>query len=449
MLRPLAASLVAVIVVLVMAPLAASAVSGHAGPIRTLAVAPDGKRALTGGFDYSVILWDLSAGMPMRRMVGHDAPVDAVAFLSADRAVSAGDDASLIVWNLTDGTAVARWRAHSGKIAALAVAPGGGTVASAGWDRKIALWDVTTGRPQIITGHDANINALAFSPDGGLLASGDYGGTIMLWQVPGGRPIGSLPGNGFPVNALQFAPDGKLLAALADDTVRVLDPGRKREILRYRGHSDPVVSLAVSHDGTLAASGSSRGAVDVWQVATGETRRSLYATPGPAWALAFLPGDRRLLTAGADGKLREWAVVPTDQLTSGELPSGEVTGGGWPGGAPAIAQPPPPTGRGAMLFRKCQACHDFDPADHAKAGPTFWHLIGRRAGAVAGYPYSPALKDSGLVWDEATIDRLFADGPGIVAPGSKMPLQRMPSAEDRADLIKYLKRHATAGKRVE
>jgi hypothetical protein len=54
---------------------------------------------------------------------------------------------------------------------------------------------------------------------------------------------------------------------------------------------------------------------------------------------------------------------------------------------------------------------------------------------VAGYPYSPALKASGLVWDEVMIDRLFAEGPRAVAPGSKMPLQKMPSAMDRAALI--------------
>jgi cytochrome c len=75
-------------------------------------------------------------------------------------------------------------------------------------------------------------------------------------------------------------------------------------------------------------------------------------------------------------------------------------------------------------------------------------LMGRRAGSGPGYPYSPALRASGLVWNEATIDRLFAEGPQAVAPGSKMPLQKMPSAQDRADLIQYLTRHAGGG-RVE
>jgi cytochrome c len=411
----------------------AGAVAGHGGPIKAIAVSPDGKLALTGSFDYTVILWDLSTVTPLGRMVGHDAAVDAVAFLPGDRAISGSDDDSLILWNLIDGKPLARWKAHTAKVAAVAVAPGGRLVASGGWDHKVILWTVATGTPRLLAGYEANVNAVAFSADGSLLASGDYDGRIMLWHVPDGTPAGTLRGNGFPVNALAFAPDGRLVAALGDDTVRVFDLAAKREALRYIGHTEPVVSLALSPDGTLAASGSSRGTVEVWRLATGETLRNIYATLGAVWAVAFPGNDARVVSAGNDGALREWSVATGAEIV---------------GGRPAIAPPPEPTDRGAALFRKCQACHDFDPNDRSKAGPTFWHLIDRPAGSVAGYPYSPALKASGLVWNEATINRLFADGPQAVAPGSKMPLQKMPSARDRADLIQYLKLHAYGG-RVE
>jgi cytochrome c len=419
--------------VLFLAPAAAATVSGHGGPIKSIAVAADGKSALTGGFDYTVILWDLKSGIPLRRMVGHDAAVDSVAFLPGDRAVSGSDDASLILWNLADGKPLTRWKGHTAKVASVAVVPGGKLVASGGWDRKVILWNVATGVPRILEGHEANVNAVAFSPDGTLLASGGYDGKILLWHVPSGTSAGTLHGNGFPVNALAFAPNGHLLAAVGDDTVRVFDPATKREVLRYSGHTETVVSLAISADGRLAASGSSRGTVHIWRIATGETLRSIYATPGPVWAEAFVAGDARIVSGGNDGALREWSVATGAEIS---------------GGRPAIASPQEPTDRGAMLFRKCQACHDFDPSDRSKAGPTFWHLMGRRAGSVPGYPYSPALRASGLVWNEATIDRLFAEGPQAVAPGSKMPLQKMPSAQDRADLIQYLTRHAGGG-RVE
>jgi len=60
-------------------------------------------------------------------------------------------------------------------------------------------------------------------------------------------------------------------------------------------------------------------------------------------------------------------------------------------------------------------------------------------GAVADYKYSDALKKSGIVWTAETVDKLFALGPDVFTPGSKMPLQAMGNAKRRADLIAYLK----------
>ena len=57
---------------------------------------------------------------------------------------------------------------------------------------------------------------------------------------------------------------------------------------------------------------------------------------------------------------------------------------------------------------------------------------------MEGYPYSDALIESTIVWNEATIDRLFKDGPDVVTPGTKMPIQRMKNAQDRQDLVRFL-----------
>src|SRR3712207_15531 len=96
--------------------------------------------------------------------------------------------------------------------------------------------------------------------------------------------------------------------------------------------------------------------------------------------------------------------------------------------------------RGAELFRRCSACHTLTPDGGNRAGPTLYGLFGRPAGAVPGYPYSEALRDSGIVWTEETVGDLFERGPHVVTPGSKMPRQHMPSAADRAELIAYLRR---------
>jgi cytochrome c len=61
------------------------------------------------------------------------------------------------------------------------------------------------------------------------------------------------------------------------------------------------------------------------------------------------------------------------------------------------------------------------------------------AGTLEGYKFSQALIDSTIVWNEQTIHQLFTEGPDVVLPGTKMPIQRMKSSKDRVDLIKFLK----------
>lgn len=405
---------------------ALAALVGHGGPVKGIAVSGDGARALTAGFDYSVILWDLAQQRPLARLIGHTASVNAVAFLPDGRhAVSASDDGTLMLWDLEKGTAAARWRGHRGKVAALAVSAEGKTIASGGWDHEVRLWDAATGASRAVAGHGANVNAVAFSRDGAMLASGDYDGHILLWRIPDGGLSATLPGNGFPINALVFTADGRLLSAAGDKTVRVWDVAQRRELLRYEGHEDPVLALALAVDGSLVASGTSRGAVDLWQLADGALRRSLYAGRGPVWALAFTRDAHDVLSGGSDGVVRLWDVSDGHELS---------------GAVPSVSPPAEAGDRGARLFRKCGICHALSESDENKAGPTLYRLFGRRAGAVPGYAYSPALRASGLVWNEQMVDRLFAEGPEVVAPGSKMPLQKMPNAQDRADLIEFLKR---------
>ena len=96
--------------------------------------------------------------------------------------------------------------------------------------------------------------------------------------------------------------------------------------------------------------------------------------------------------------------------------------------------------RGEQLYARCIACHSL-AAD--RVGPHHCGLLGRRAGSVAGFAYSEAMKNARLVWDERTLDRFLAS-PTQVVPGTAMTYDGVPAAQDRADLIAYL---AAAGGR--
>ena len=108
-------------------------------------------------------------------------------------------------------------------------------------------------------------------------------------------------------------------------------------------------------------------------------------------------------------------------------------------GSVAVAEGGAPNGdarAGEAIYERCAACHSLG---HDRAGPRHCGLIGRRAGSVAGYPYSEAMKRSGLVWSEATLDRFLAD-PMRAVPGTAMGYAGIPSAKERSDLVAYLKR---------
>jgi cytochrome c len=89
---------------------------------------------------------------------------------------------------------------------------------------------------------------------------------------------------------------------------------------------------------------------------------------------------------------------------------------------------------GAQVYKTCALCHSFEKNG---AGPKHAGLIGRTAGTVPDYRYSPALQRSGIVWDDATLDGWLAD-PQALVPGTKM-FFNLDSAQDRADVIEYLR----------
>jgi len=91
---------------------------------------------------------------------------------------------------------------------------------------------------------------------------------------------------------------------------------------------------------------------------------------------------------------------------------------------------------GQKVFRQCQACHVADKEQN-RVGPHLVGIIGRPAGAVEGFRYSPAMAESGIVWTPETIAAYIADPRGYVS-GNRMAFAGLRKPEDIADVIAYL-----------
>ena len=96
---------------------------------------------------------------------------------------------------------------------------------------------------------------------------------------------------------------------------------------------------------------------------------------------------------------------------------------------------------GEKLFKRCKACHVVDAEKH-KTGPHLVNIMGRTAGTVEGYKrYSKAIKASGIVWNEETLDR-YLEKPKAYVKGTRMAFAGLRKEADRANVIAYLKSYS-------
>lgn len=417
-----------IVVCCVLSTAAYAQLRGHGGPVRAVAVSPDGKSAITGSFDTSAIRWSFERNAAEQVLRFHESAVNAVAILKDGRLATGGEDGRIAIWKSGEPTPTLTFEGHTAPIVSLAASPDGNTIASASWDRTIRLWPLSGGAPRVLEGHSQNVNGVAFTADGKTLVSAGYDATVRIWPLEGaGSPIiVTLP---VALNAIAIAPDGEIAAAAADGRVFFVSANgeRRGEIAALES---PIISLAVSQDGALVAAAGIRGSVAIIERKGRTVARTLVGPGLPVWSVAFFPDSKTLLTGGADRLVRRWDALSGEHI--GEMP---LAGNGDPLAAYA-------GDHGAEIFRACIACHTLSPDEGNRAGPTLSGIFGRRIATLPGYNFSDALKKLDIVWTPETVSKLFEVGPAAYTPGTKMPEQQIGSPQDRKALVDFLQRAA-------
>lgn len=163
--------------------------------------------------------------------------------------------------------------------------------------------------------------------------------------------------------------------------------------------------------------------------------------------LAAMIGTAMLLGACGGGSEEPAApetsaetAVPAAALEAAETPTAEETTA-----AEATAQPTPAASAAKpatvatapAAFNQCKVCHAVEKGNHG-IGPSLAGIYGTKAGDIAGFEFSSAMKASGLVWNEANLDRYLLDPRGTI-PGTKMSYAGLKDAAKRKEVIDYLK----------
>lgn len=289
--------------------------TGHSGPVRSVAFSPDGTTIASGSYDHFIKLWDVAGGLLQHTLTGHSFFVFSLSFKPDGSAlVSAGKDSTTRLWHTGEEIPFLTVP-ESSEVNTVSYSPDGATIAIGGEDATIRLRRSTDGAlVRTMTGHSLFVYSVAFSPDGGTLISGGFDRTIKLWRISDGTVIRTLTGHSAPVASVTFSPDGSTICSASDDlTVRLWNASDGMPLRTFQGQGS-FSSVAFSFDGRLIFAGEGGGAVKIWRTADGAPLGVVNAHSFAVYSVAFNSDGISFASGSWDNTIKLWKLTGSWQV---------------------------------------------------------------------------------------------------------------------------------------
>ncbi len=205
-------------------------------------------------------------------------------------------------------------KGHQGMIYSLAYNPEGSSIATAGYDNTVKLWDVQTGKEnRTLIGHTGRVRTVAFDPQGERLVSGGYDPKVRVWDVASGEQIATAYASNGAVFGVAFSQDGKRFATCGTDRfVQLFDAASGREIMSLSTHEVGVSSVAFSPDGIRLAAGTTDGTVKFWDAPREHETTILLGHSDAVTKVTFSSDGSRIYSESENEKL-VWDVATREK----------------------------------------------------------------------------------------------------------------------------------------